>query len=99
MTGFWSWLTPLELIRPSAEEELDGLFQRLVQRYHQGLGHHVRAPQTIVKRMELCGHQHNQPTFSVWFDSSPSPDTLLLFPSGIGVSGIETGVGKLAEVV
>ena len=22
-----------------------------------------------------------------WLDSSPSPDTLLLFPSGIGVSG------------
>ena len=36
--------------------------------------------------------------FLVGFDSSPSPDTLLLLPSGIGVSGIETRVRKLAEV-
>jgi len=31
------------------------------------------------------------------FDSSPSPDTLLLLPSGISVSGIESWVRKLAE--
>ena len=31
-------------------------------------------------------------------DSSPSPDTLLLLPSGISVSGIETWVRKLADV-
>ena len=31
-------------------------------------------------------------------DSSPSPDTLLLLPSGISVSGIESWVRKLAEV-
>ena len=43
-------------------------------------------------------HQHRQPVFQVWSDSSPSPDTLLLLPSGINVSGIETWVRKLAEV-
>ena len=31
-------------------------------------------------------------------DPSPSPDTLLLLPSGISVSGIETWVRKLADV-
>jgi len=31
-------------------------------------------------------------------DSSPSPDTLLLLPSGISVSGIESWAHKLAEV-
>ena len=30
--------------------------------------------------------------------SSPSPDTLLLSPSGISVSGIESWARKLAEV-
>jgi hypothetical protein len=32
------------------------------------------------------------------FDPSPSPDTLLLSPSGISVSGIESWARKLAEV-
>ena len=31
-------------------------------------------------------------------DSSPSRDTLLLLPSGISVSGIESWVRKLADV-
>jgi len=35
--------------------------------------------------------------FPVQFDSSPSPDTLLLLPSGISVSGIESWARKLAE--
>jgi hypothetical protein len=30
-------------------------------------------------------------------DSSPSPDTLLLLPSGISVSGIESWAHKLAD--
>ena len=32
-------------------------------------------------------------------DSSPSPDTLLLLPSNISVSGIESWVRKLAQKV
>ena len=32
-------------------------------------------------------------------DSSPSPDTLLLLPSNISVSGIESLVRKLAQKV
>ena len=31
-------------------------------------------------------------------EPSPSPDTLLLLPSGIGVSGIESWAHKLADV-
>ena len=31
-------------------------------------------------------------------DSSPTPDTLLLLPSGISVSGVESWARKLADV-
>ena len=31
-------------------------------------------------------------------DSTPTPDTLLLLPSGIKISGIESWVQKLADV-
>ena len=33
------------------------------------------------------------------FDSTPTPDTLLLLPSGISVSGVESWVRKLAQKV
>ena len=55
-------------------------------------------PKTIAKRVKLCCHQHNQSAFSVWFNSTPSPDTHILLPSGISVSGIETWMRKLADV-
>ena len=36
--------------------------------------------------------------FQAGFDSTPSPDTLLLLPSGISVSGIRSWAEKLAEL-
>jgi hypothetical protein len=48
--------------------------------------------------MKLRCHQHRQPAFSVEFDSTPTPDTQLLLPSGITLLGVENWVTKLADV-
>ena len=55
-------------------------------------------PKTIAKRVKLCCHQHNQSAFSVWFNSTPSPNTHILLPSGITLLGVENLVTKLADV-
>ena len=53
----------------------------------------------ISQKRGLTQHyQHRQPEFSVLFDSSPSPDTLLLLTPGISVSGIESWVRQLADL-
>ena len=51
-----------------------------------------------ISGMNLRRQQHNKPAFQAEFDSTPPPDTLLLLPSGIRVSGVESWVRKLAEV-
>ena len=43
-------------------------------------------------------NQHRQTVLLVEFNSTPTPDTLLLLPSGIRVSGVESWVQKLADV-
>ena len=60
-----------------------------------GDSYNIRA---IDRPLMVYHHQHSQPVFLVKIDSPPSPDTLLLFPSGIRVSGVESWVQKLADV-
>ena len=43
-------------------------------------------------------NQHRQTVLLVEFNSTPTPDTLLLLPSGISVSGVESWVRKLVDV-
>ncbi len=43
-------------------------------------------------------NQHRQTVLLVEFNSAPTPDTLLLLPSGIRVSGVGWWVQKLADV-
>ena len=43
-------------------------------------------------------NQHRQTVLLVEFNSTSTPDTLLLLPSGIRVSGVESWVQKLADV-
>ena len=43
-------------------------------------------------------HKHGQAVFQVSFDSTPSPNTQVLLPSGIIVMGVDDWVTKLADV-